>query len=57
MLKVKSESRHVCLSCGEKERSRFEVKINREKNDENIITFSLCKACMNKLAREFYPYS
>ena len=57
MLKVKSESRHVCLSCGEKERSRFEVKINREKNDENIITFSLYKACMNKLAREFYPYS
>lgn len=57
MLEVIWESENGCLSCGEKEHSRFEVKINREKNDENIITFSLCKACMNKLAREFYPYS
>lgn len=57
MLEVTSESGHTCLSCGDKKHSTFEVKINRDKNDENIITFNLCKKCMNKLAREFHPFS
>ena len=46
-----------CLSCGDKEHSNVKVKINRDKNDQNIVTFNLCKTCLNKLAKEFYTFS
>lgn len=60
MLEIKSGTDYCCLSCSDKEHSSYEVKINRDKsevNRENIITFNLCKKCLNKLAREFQPYS
>lgn len=57
MLEVRKGESCSCLSCGKKEISTFKVSINRECNDGTIITFHLCKECMNKLAREFHPYS
>ena len=57
MLITKFDCAESCLSCGNKKCSTIMVSINRIKKDENIITFHLCRECLNQLAREFYPYS
>lgn len=58
MLKVEFGYEDVtCLSCGDKEHGTAKVAFNREKNSENIITFHLCRQCLNKLAREFHKFS
>lgn len=57
MLETEFGKEHGCISCGDRERSTVKVKINREKSDENIITIHLCRECLNKLAREFHPFS
>lgn len=59
MLEVK-ESKDICISCCNKNVSARKISINRDgssRKDENIASFALCRACLNKLAREFYPYS
>ena len=57
MLITKFNCDEICLSCGNKNCSTIKVTINRIKRNENIITFHLCRECLNQLAREFYPYS
>lgn len=59
MLEV-SKSEDCCISCSGKNKATREVSINRDKGSrkgENIVSFSLCNDCLNKLAREFYPFS
>lgn len=58
MLEVEFGSKDgTCLSCSDKEHDAVKIKINCDKNDKNIISFHLCRKCLNKLAREFQPYS
>lgn len=57
MLEVK-ESRDICISCCDKSKKTREISINRERGSyKNIVTFSLCNECLNKLAREFHKFS
>lgn len=59
MLEVK-ESKNVCISCCDKNKSAKEININRDGSTykgANIVTFSMCKECLRKLAMEFKPYS
>lgn len=59
MLEIK-ESKEVCISCCDKSKSVKEIKINRDAGTykgANIVSFSLCKECLRKLAMEFKPYS
>ena len=57
MLITKFNCDERCLSCGDKNCSTIKVSINRIKQDDNIVSFYLCRACLNQLAREFYPFS
>lgn len=57
MLETEFGNERGCISCGDRDHSTVKVKINRDKYNDNIITFHLCKKCLNKLAREFYPFS
>ena len=59
MLEVK-ESRDVCISCCDKNKTARKISINRDRGcykGSNIVSFSLCNECLNKLAREFYKFS
>ena len=59
MLEIKG-SREVCVSCCDKSKPVKEVKINRDDGTykgANIVSFSLCKECLRKLAMEFKSYS
>lgn len=57
MLETEFGNERGCISCGDRDHRTVKVKINGDKYDDNIITFHLCKKCLNKLAREFYPFS
>lgn len=59
MLEV-TESKDGCISCCDKNVSTRKISINRDGSEykgDNIASFSLCRKCLNKLAKEFYPYS
>lgn len=59
MLEVK-ESKDICISCCNENKITRKISINRDGSShkgDNITSFSLCRTCLNKLAREFYPYS
>lgn len=59
MLEV-TESKDICISCCNKNVSARKISINRDGSShkgDNIASFSLCRKCLNKLARQFYPYS
>lgn len=59
MLEVK-ESKDICISCCNKNKTARKISINRDGSShkgDNIASFALCRACLNKLAREFYPFS
>ena len=57
MLETKFDCDETCLSCGDKEHKTVKISINRAKEKDTIISFHLCKKCLNQLAREFYPFS
>ena len=57
MLDTQYNCDESCLSCGNKEYKTIKVSISRVKRDDNIVSFHLCKKCLNQLAREFYPFS
>ena len=57
MLATKFDCDESCLSCGDKEHKTIKVSISRVKRDDNIVSFHLCRRCLNQLAREFYPFS
>lgn len=61
MLEVKnSNGRDICISCCDRSKSAREISINRDGGTykgSNIISFSLCNDCLNKLAREFVKFS
>lgn len=57
MLDLQFDCDESCLSCGDKEHKTVKVRINRSKIGDNIVSFNLCRKCLNELAREFYPYS
>ena len=60
MLEVKENNREICISCCDKNKSAREILINRDGGcfkGQNIVTFSLCNDCLNKLAREFVKFS
>ena len=55
MLEVK-ESKDICISCCDKNKSTKEISINRDGSTykgANIVTISLCDDCLKKLATEF----
>lgn len=57
MLKITKENEeNACLSCGEKRKGTIKLQFNRKKNGENIITFHLCRKCLEELAKEFQKY-
>lgn len=59
MLEVKM-SEDGCISCCEKGKPTRKININRDKGShkgDNIVSFSLCNECLNKLARELQPFS
>ncbi len=57
MLNIEYDCDESCLSCGDKEFKTVKISIDRSKRDETIVSFHLCKKCLNQLAREFYPFS
>ena len=57
MLDIKYDCEEGCLSCGDMKHKTIKININRLKRDDNIVSFHLCKKCLNRLAREFYPFS
>jgi hypothetical protein len=57
MLETKFDCEESCLSCGSTETRTVKVTIKRKKKEDNIISFHLCKGCLNEIAREFYPFS
>lgn len=57
MLNVKFDCDEKCLSCSDKEHKTAKISINRMKYGDNIVTFHLCRKCLNQLAREFHPFS
>lgn len=57
MLETKFDCEESCLSCGSTETRTVKVAIKRKKREDNIISFHLCKRCLNEIAREFYPFS
>ena len=60
MLEIK-ETNETCISCCDKNKTvTKQININRDKGiykGANIVSFSLCKKCLRKLAMEFKPYS
>lgn len=59
MLEVR-ESRDICISCCDKNKNTKKISINRDGSSHegnNIVTFSLCNECLNKLAIEFHKFS
>lgn len=61
MLEVKNgNKRNICISYCDKNKSAREISINRDgglDKGSNIVSFSLCNECLNKLAREFHKFS
>lgn len=59
LLEVK-ESSSICISCCDNKKATREISINRAESSQkgsNIVSFSLCNECLNKLAREFNKFS
>lgn len=60
MLEVKEDKRAICIFCCDRNKSTKEVSICRDGSSYKgsiIVSFNLCNDCLNKLAREFVPFS
>lgn len=56
MLEIK-QSEYTCISCCDKSKKAKKISIKRAGSSykgNNIVSFSLCDECLNKLAIEFY---